>query len=629
GSSTATNFIVTNNGNVGIGMSNPSYPLDVIGKINISAPTTLVTSYSNPGGSGNRTPSITVTYSAGSTYNSSVVDSDTSTSGWLPDNSSAWLTFNFGSQVIINETTFYTQNMGAWFFTARWQASNDGVTFSNITGSTFNLPGTGSPLTDTTLSANTTAYQYYRLQVTALSAAWPYLNEINFKLAPSGANYPLLTVGGLATINGNQVITGNLTGTSALFSGNMSIGTTSTASRLTVQGASGISALTIASSSGASLFTVAANGSVGIGTTTPWRTLSVQGNVSISGLTTAITGDSALCLSANNEVTVNNGVTSCAVSSIRYKYDVATSTVGLDLVRAMRPVTFKYNGQSNEHVGFIAEEVDLLEPRLVARSSDGQIQSVRYEEFTSVLAKAIQEIDTKVTDIDSRLMHLESLMATSTTQTVGGGFSFSQILAGFENLGAKFVNGIAYLKNVFVDSLTVGSKAKPSGITLYDEVTGDAYCMKMRNGAMVSIPGECSSVQVSTTTPSAIASTTPVITILGNNPAEITLGSSYVDLGATVTAVNPDGTVNNNLGLHFTVDGLPVTDIAIDTATTSVHTIVYSATSGEGVTGYATRTVSVISLTDILLGTGGATTTSPVTTATTTQALGTTTPITI
>src|SRR3989338_5603944 len=37
----------------------------------------------------------------------------------------------------------------------------------------------------------------------------------------------------------------------------------------------------------------------------------------------------------------------------------------------------------------------------------------------------------------------------------------------------------------------VGSAEKPSGITLYDEDTGEPYCLKIKSGAMVSIAGVC------------------------------------------------------------------------------------------------------------------------------------------
>ena len=86
----------------------------------------------------------------------------------------------------------------------------------------------------------------------------------------------------------------------------------------------------------------------------------------------------------------------------------------------------------------------------------------------------------------------------------------------------------------------------------------------------------------------------PVISIIGNNPASITVGSSYVDLGATVTDTDSNGVVNNNLGLHFNLDGIDVNQISLDTSTTSIHTIIYSAVDSSGNWGFATRTVEVV-----------------------------------
>ena len=123
----------------------------------------------------------------------------------------------------------------------------------------------------------------------------------------------------------------------------------------------------------------------------------------------------------------------------------------------------------------------------------------------------------------------------------------------------------------------------------------------MQNGAMVSVAGECSlatstspSNESNSTSTPAIDASLPVITVLGNNPATITVGSTYVDLGATVTDTNADGTANDNLGLHFNVDGTDMGEVIIDTTATSTHTIIYSAVDGSNNWGYATRTVEVI-----------------------------------
>jgi hypothetical protein len=85
--------------------------------------------------------------------------------------------------------------------------------------------------------------------------------------------------------------------------------------------------------------------------------------------------------------------------------------------------------------------------------------------------------------------------------------------------------------------------------------------------------------------------TPPTITINGNNPATITVGDTYSDLGAVVT-----DNVDQNLTLHAFVDGGATTtpeSIYIDTATAGEHTIMYQAIDQAGNTGTATRTVVV------------------------------------
>ncbi|NQV92953.1 DUF5011 domain-containing protein [Candidatus Kaiserbacteria bacterium] len=96
----------------------------------------------------------------------------------------------------------------------------------------------------------------------------------------------------------------------------------------------------------------------------------------------------------------------------------------------------------------------------------------------------------------------------------------------------------------------------------------------------------------------------PVITVIGNNPSEVAVGASYVDLGATVT-----DNVNNNLGISYAVDGVNVSNITIGTSIDATFIVTYSATDQVGNTGVATRTV--------IVGTG-VTETTPEPTATTT-----------
>ena len=72
----------------------------------------------------------------------------------------------------------------------------------------------------------------------------------------------------------------------------------------------------------------------------------------------------------------------------------------------------------------------------------------------------------------------------------------------------------------------------------------------------------------------------PVITVIGDNPATVELGSTYTDAGATA-----DG------GETVTTSG------TVDTNTVGVYTITYTATDSSGNQGIATRTVNVVDTT--------------------------------
>jgi hypothetical protein len=96
------------------------------------------------------------------------------------------------------------------------------------------------------------------------------------------------------------------------------------------------------------------------------------------------------------------------------------------------------------------------------------------------------------------------------------------------------------------------------------------------------------------TSTSNTTSTAPVISVSGNNPATVTVGASYTDLGATITG--PQGDLN--LGIVASVDGAsstPISAITIDTSAPGTHTITYSATDQNGLVGSVQRAVNVIS----------------------------------
>jgi hypothetical protein len=121
----------------------------------------------------------------------------------------------------------------------------------------------------------------------------------------------------------------------------------------------------------------------------------INGTISMpnmANVTTAVTG--AVCWNTGGAVTYNNSTT-CLLSSRRFKDEIGPVKNGLEEVLMLKPMRYTYKDQSSvkgEQVGFIAEDVFRVDPRLVALDPVGKVpQAVRYENLTAVLAKAIQE----------------------------------------------------------------------------------------------------------------------------------------------------------------------------------------------------------------------------------------------
>lgn len=87
-------------------------------------------------------------------------------------------------------------------------------------------------------------------------------------------------------------------------------------------------------------------------------------------------------------------------------------------------------------------------------------------------------------------------------------------------------------------------------------------------------------------TPSAGGAGAPRLQVLGNNPATLSLGDVYNDLGVLVT--DDSGA---DLGYKTFLDGKEVLQIRIPSTVDATYTITYAATDGAGNTGTATRTV--------------------------------------
>jgi hypothetical protein len=103
----------------------------------------------------------------------------------------------------------------------------------------------------------------------------------------------------------------------------------------------------------------------------------------------------------------NANVLSTCSSNIRYKEKVKDAPFGLKDVMLMRPVTFKWKGRDEKDLGFIAEEMETVNP-LFVNYERGQIEGVKYPQLTAVLANAIKEQQAEIESLKAANDKLEA-----------------------------------------------------------------------------------------------------------------------------------------------------------------------------------------------------------------------------
>ena len=135
-------------------------------------------------------------------------------------------------------------------------------------------------------------------------------------------------------------------------------------------------------------------GGVGIGTTSKAAGMEVTGKVYAHSLTASAGTPSSICQNASTkEITVNAALT-CTVSARDQKDNIkAFKESALAKVMRLTPSLFVYRDDyDRERLGFIADEVQAVDPLLGDAYKDGEARSIDLPALIALNTKAIQEL---------------------------------------------------------------------------------------------------------------------------------------------------------------------------------------------------------------------------------------------
>lgn len=120
---------------------------------------------------------------------------------------------------------------------------------------------------------------------------------------------------------------------------------------------------------------------------------------------TFIAGISGVAVSGSQVMVNANGRLGVAASSARFKEAIKPMDKASEAILALKPVSFRYNKELDRdgtpQFGLIAEEVEKINPGLVARDEAGKPYTVRYEAVNAMLLNEFLKAHRKVQDLES------------------------------------------------------------------------------------------------------------------------------------------------------------------------------------------------------------------------------------
>jgi hypothetical protein len=235
------------------------------------------------------------------------------------------------------------------------------------------------------------------------------------------------TMGSNNTANGLDALNSNTTGLNNTANGIKALESNTTGSRNTATGAVALEANTIGNNNTAYGFqalldstgsnNIALGFNAGMNLTAGSNNIDI-GNVGVAGEAakirigkqgtqngTFIAGIFGVPITGSTVVVNSNGRLGVATSSARFKDAIKPMADASEAILALKPVTFRYKHELDpdgiRQFGLVAEQVEKVNPDLVARDAEGKVYTVRYEAVNAMLLNEFLKQHRKVQQLEA------------------------------------------------------------------------------------------------------------------------------------------------------------------------------------------------------------------------------------
>ena len=148
--------------------------------------------------------------------------------------------------------------------------------------------------------------------------------------------------------------------------------------------------------------------------------MAADGSTQPAHTATFIAGISGTGISGTAVKITSSGQLGVAPSSARFKEQIKPMDKASEAVLALKPVTFHYKKEIDPdrtpQFGLVAEEVEKINPDLVARDRDGKPFTVRYEVVNAMLLNEFLKEHQKVQRLEAALAAVNERLKAQDTK---------------------------------------------------------------------------------------------------------------------------------------------------------------------------------------------------------------------